>query len=74
MLFAKIKKRITYGRKKVPNPYTEENEFKEQYFNRIEGANRLFMEVGSAGWLQDRGRIHILLGPPDQKEIYPLFV
>lgn len=51
-----------------PNPYTIRNEFKELYFRRIEEANRLF-KGSIAGWLQDRGRIYILLGPPDERTI-----
>ncbi len=60
-----------FWQKRDPDPYTEENEFKEQYYNRIEEANMLFREGGTPGWLQDRGRIYILLGPPDQRNVYP---
>jgi len=49
---------------------TEENEFKTQYFERIKEANRLFTS-GKEGWLTDRGRIFILLGPPINKSLYP---
>jgi len=57
-----------FWKKRDPDPETEENEFKEEYFKRIEEANHLF---GSNGWLQDRGRVYILLGPPERKEVYP---
>jgi len=60
-----------FWKKRDPAPYTEENEFKEQYFTRIEEANRLFKEGGTPGWLQDRGRIYILLGPPHERHTYP---
>jgi len=60
-----------FWKKRDPDPDTEENEFKEQYFNRIEEANRLFRDGGPQGWLQDRGRIYILLGPPNNREVYP---
>lgn len=53
------------------DPETEENEFKDEYYQRIDGANHLFTEGGTPGWLQDRGRIYILIGPPDQREAYP---
>jgi len=54
-----------------PKPFTVRNEFKEEYFRRIWTANELFR--GSiAGWLQDRGRIFILFGPPDEMQVYPL--
>jgi len=49
-----------------PSPTTVRNEFKEEYFLRIEEANKLF-KGGIAGWLQDRGRIYVLFGPPDER-------
>ncbi len=52
-----------------PDPSTEENEFKEEYFRRINEANRLF-HGGRPGWLQDRGRIYILFGPPSERHTY----
>ncbi len=54
-----------------PDPATEENEFKEEYFRRIDDANRLF-HGGTPGWLQDRGRIYILIGPPTERLTYPM--
>jgi GWxTD domain-containing protein len=60
-----------FWKKRDPDPYTEENEFKEEYFARIEEASRLFREGGTPGWLQDRGRIYILIGPPDRRDQYP---
>jgi GWxTD domain-containing protein len=60
-----------FWKKRDPNPDTEENEFKEEYFKRIETANRLFQGGGTPGWLQDRGRIYILLGPPMERYTYP---
>jgi GWxTD domain-containing protein len=52
-----------------PDPSTEENEFKDEYFRRIDEANRLF-HGGRPGWLQDRGRIYILFGPPTERHTY----
>jgi len=62
-----------FWKKRDPDPETEENEFRTAYFRRIEEANRLFGEGGGSepGWLQDRGRIYILIGPPDHRETYP---
>jgi GWxTD domain-containing protein len=59
-----------FWKNRDPDPNTEVNEFKEEYFKRIEEANHLFSE-GGPGWLQDRGRIYILLGPPMNRETYP---
>ena len=54
-----------------PTPGTPENEYRTEYFNRIERSNRLFSGGGAPGWLQDRGRIYITLGPPDSRITYP---
>jgi len=56
--------------KRDVNPDTEENEFKEEFFSRIEYANLRFRE-GIPGWKTDRGRIYIYLGPPDKVEERP---
>ncbi len=53
-----------------PNPDTEENEFKEEYFERIAYANEHFAS-GIPGWKTDRGRIYIAHGKPDGIESHP---
>jgi GWxTD domain-containing protein len=53
-----------------PNPDTEENEFKEQFYERIAYANEHFTS-GKAGRLTDRGRIYIKFGKPDEIESHP---
>jgi GWxTD domain-containing protein len=53
------------------DPDTEVNEYKIEYLKRIEEAKHLFSEGGTSGWLTDRGRVYILLGPPEQRETYP---
>jgi GWxTD domain-containing protein len=53
--------------KRDPDPYTEENEFKKEFFSRIDYANKRFNE-GTPGWMTDRGRIYIYMGPPDKFE------
>jgi GWxTD domain-containing protein len=60
-----------FWKKRDPTPGTPANEFKEQYFARITEANHLFSEAGEPGWLQDRGRVYILLGPPTNRITYP---
>lgn len=54
-----------------PDPYTEENEFKIQYFERMDRADELFHGEGRPGWLTDRGRIFILFGPPTSRITQP---
>jgi len=60
-----------FWRKRDPRPDTPVNEFKDQYFQRIAEANHLFREAAEPGWLQDRGRVYILLGPPTNRITYP---
>jgi GWxTD domain-containing protein len=60
-----------FWKKRDPTPATPVNEFKDQYFTRIAEANHLFKEAAEPGWLQDRGRVYILLGPPTNRFTYP---
>ena len=50
-----------------PNPDSEDNEFKDEHYRRIEYANEHFA-AGIPGWKSDRGRIYIVFGPPDEIE------
>jgi GWxTD domain-containing protein len=61
-----------FWKRRDPDPYSEENEFKSEYFSRLETANRLFAREGKPGWMTDRGRIHILFGPPFDRIINPI--
>jgi GWxTD domain-containing protein len=53
-----------------PTPGTVENEYKNEHYRRIEYANHHY---GSSipGWKDDRGRMYIMFGPPDEKQINP---
>jgi GWxTD domain-containing protein len=53
-----------------PTPDTEENEFKEEHYRRIQYANDNFAS-GIPGWKTDRGRIYIVFGPPDERDEHP---
>jgi GWxTD domain-containing protein len=61
---------VEFWKQRDPDPSSEENEFRDEYYRRIEQANHLFRE-GSSGWLSDRGRIYILLGEPERRDVYP---
>jgi len=61
-----------FWKRRDPDPSTEENEFKMEYFNRIERTEELFATEGKPGWLTDRGRIFILFGPPTDRITYPM--
>ncbi|MGD9347234.1 MAG: GWxTD domain-containing protein [Candidatus Aminicenantes bacterium] len=60
-----------FWKRRDPSPETEFNEYRKMYYQRIEEANSLFRDGLGEGWLQDRGRIYILLGPPDSRQQYP---
>lgn len=49
-----------------PVPQTPQHEGLRDYFGRIAQANARFREEGAPGWLTDRGRAFVALGPPDQ--------
>src|ERR1041384_1639786 len=59
-----------FWRSRDPDPDTEENEFKEQFYERVAYANEHFTS-GKAGRLTDRGRIYIKFGKPDEIESHP---
>ena len=53
-----------------PDPDTDINEYREDYYQRIAYANENFAS-GIPGWKTDRGRIYIMFGKPDEKETHP---
>ena len=54
-----------------PEPLTPENEYRIEHYERIEYANTILgRESAVPGWLTDRGRIHIQLGEPDERETF----
>ncbi len=63
--------RAEFWKKRDPDSGTDENEYKKNYFARIEEANRLFSKGKYEGFRTDRGRVLVLLGPPETKHIYP---
>jgi GWxTD domain-containing protein len=53
-----------------PTPDTEENEYKDEFYERVTYANEHFSS-GKQGWLTDRGRIYVKWGKPDEIESHP---
>ena len=60
----------TIWRTRDPDPDTEENEFKQQFYERVAYANEHFSS-GKPGRMTDRGRIYIKFGKPDSVESHP---
>lgn len=59
-----------FWRRRDPDPDTDENEYREQYYERIAYANEHFAS-GIPGWKTDRGRIYIMYGKADDVESHP---
>lgn len=55
---------------KDPIPETPENETSEEYFERVDYANKNFSSFRK-GWKSDMGRIYIIYGPADEIEEHP---
>src|SRR5215470_15026943 len=53
-----------------PDPDTDVNEYREEYYQRIAYANEHYAS-GIPGWKTDRGRIYIMFGKPDEIESHP---
>ncbi len=59
-----------FWQRRNPNPDSEENEYKEEHYRRIEYANEHFA-AGVPGWKTDRGRVYIMYGPADEIDSHP---
>lgn len=59
-----------FWRRRDPDPDTDENEYREEYYERIAYANQHYAS-GIPGWKTDRGRIYIAFGKPDGIESHP---
>lgn len=61
---------LAFWKKRDPDPRTPENELMEEYYNRVDYANKNFTHY-MEGWRTDRGMVYIYLGNPDNVERYP---
>ena len=60
-----------FWKERDPDPNTEENEFKTEHYERIRYANKHYgKESPGPGWRSEMGRMHILLGKPNQANSY----
>ena len=59
-----------FWQRRDPTPDTEENEYKEEHYQRIAYANEHYA-AGVPGWKTDRGRIYIVFGKPDEIDSHP---
>jgi len=64
MLFAE-----KFWARRDPTPETLlTNEYRQLFWERVQQANELFMDSSKPGWKTDRGKVHILYGPPTDIE------
>lgn len=59
-----------FWRLRDPDPDTEENEYREGYYERVEYVNKHFSS-GIPGVKTDRGRIYLKYGKPDEVDSHP---
>lgn len=59
-----------FWKRRDPDTHTAENEYKEEYYRRIQYANDHYSSA-IPGWKTDRGRTYIVFGPPDDIESHP---
>jgi len=64
---------LEFWTKRDPDPQTKRNELMEEYYGRIEHANKTFTHY-LEGWRTDMGMIFIRFGSPDNIERHPFDV
>jgi len=64
----KIQFLANFWKSRDPNPATKINEFQQEFYKRLNYANRHYGGHKLEGWQTDRGRILIIYGPPDEIE------
>jgi GWxTD domain-containing protein len=61
---------MNYWKKKDPTPNTERNELMEEYYSRVEYANKHFGRF-TEGWKSDMGMVYIIFGAPSNIDSQP---
>ncbi len=61
---------LAYWKQKDPFPATAENELMEEYYSRIDFANKNFGHY-QEGWRTDRGMVYVVFGPPNNIDRHP---
>jgi GWxTD domain-containing protein len=69
----KLKRFTAYWKKRDPDPKSSNNEMMNEYYRRIDYANKHF-EGYYDGWRTDMGMVYVTLGPPDQVEREPMSI
>jgi GWxTD domain-containing protein len=64
---------MEFWKKRDPNPSTPRNEKMEEYYARVDYANKHFKHY-LQGWRTDMGMVYIMFGPPNNVERHPFEV
>ena len=59
-----------FWKKRDPTPKTDYNELMEEYYSRVDYANKNFGHY-MEGWKTDRGMVYIIFGIPNNIERHP---
>lgn len=62
---------FNFWRNRDADPATTVNEFKREYYKRIEYAYQAYSSFQRKGWQTDRGRVHIVYGRPSEINRFP---
>lgn len=60
-----------FWKKRDQDPGTAENEFYNEYMNRVRTSEQKFGTINRSGVKTDRGRVYIIYGEPDEIDRYP---
>jgi GWxTD domain-containing protein len=61
---------LEFWKKRDPNPNTPRNERMEEYYQRVEYADKHFGHY-QPGWRTDMGMVYLIFGPPSSVERHP---
>ncbi len=61
---------LEFWKKRDPNPNTPRNEKLEEFYQRVEYANKHFSHY-TEGWRTDMGMIYLIFGPPNNVDRHP---
>ena len=56
----------SFWARRDPHPETLTNEYRQIFWERVRESNEMFLDSPGDGWHTDRGKIHILYGPPNE--------
>jgi GWxTD domain-containing protein len=66
----RMKRFVAFWNKRNPNPSSDRNPLMDEYYRRIQYADKEFTHY-IEGWKTDRGMVYIRLGPPESIERHP---